>query len=801
MMDRVFQDVRFGLRMLARRPGVSLAAVLALGLGIGANAGIFSVVNGVLLNPLPFPQPDRLVRVWEVNPKTGAEDNPVSPANFVDWRDQTGSFEKLTAIVNWQPNLGGTQSPERLRGSLVSWTFFSHLGAEFELGRSFGREDDQPDRGQVVVLSHRLWQRLFPGDADAVGKTLTLNGSPYVIAGVAEAGFRYPTDTELWAPLALSTNMLALRGGRFLQVLGRLREGVGREQAQAEMTAIARRLSQEHPKSNGGWGIRVVPLHEEIVGEVRPALLVLFATVAFVLLIACANVSNLLLARAASRGTEMAVRAGMGASRVRLVRLFLTETLIVALLGGGLGVAAAYGGLSWLAAVNPQQLPRLEEVSVDGRVLFFVLLITLVCALASGIVPALRASRPDLSQALREGGRGSAGGGQRLLRGLLVSQVAFALILLIGAGLMVKSFLQLMNVDLGFRTSDLLTLRISLPGRSYSQPERQLAFYDQLQERVTGLPGVQSSGLVSFLPLSGSSMNWVFSVQGAPLPEDERPQAQYRQVSDGYFDAIGMQLLQGRGFSTDDRAGRPVLIVNQAFALRYLNDGNPLDRRVGFGRQPSYRDVVGVVSDIHHFGPDREAQPEAYVPLHQDPWQSMAMVVRTAPSIPPTSIASSLRGIVRDIDPQQPIYDVQTMEQRFADNLASRRLAMTLMTGFAAIAVLLAGVGIYGVMAHSVNRRTREIGLRVALGARPGEVLRMVVWQGARLALMAVALGLAGALLLARFLSSLLYQVSPFDAAVYALVPLMLGGIVILACWVPAARASRVSPLDALRCE
>ncbi|MEE8584055.1 MAG: ABC transporter permease [Acidobacteriota bacterium] len=800
-MTNLVQDLRFSVRGLARRPGITIVAVLTLALGIGVNAAVFSVVRGVLLRPLPYADSERILAVWEYGPSQNSSRSPASPANYVDWRDQSRSFQYLAARSGWNALVTGEQGPEMLTGALVTSDFFPLMGVQAHLGRTFSAQEGQRGHEPVVVLSHSLWNRRFGGDESVVGRRISIYGDSHTIIGVAPPGFNFPYQAQIWGALVLDGNLVQVRGGRFLQVYAKLHPDVALDQAQTEMRGLAERLSQQHPKTNSGWSVELVRLQDQIVGDARLSLLVLMGAVVFVLLIACTNVASLLLARGEGRRVEVALRAGLGASRGRLVRMFLSESLLLTLSGAVLGAALAYGAVRLLLFLDPSQIPRLDEVAVDWPVLGFAMALSLVAGSLAGLVPTLKASKPNLLESLQEGDKGFGGlGRQRFRQTLVACEIALALMLLIGAGLMVKSFSRLLNVDLGFDPSRVLTMTLSLHSPNYPDDVQRRAFFDRLQQRVESLPGVLSAGWTTFLPLSGASMEMPVSVEGPPVDEQDRPRAQYRHISRSYLRTMGIELRNGRDFNLYDSAESPsVIIVNKAFAQRFFPNESALGKQVGFGSGPDWREVVGVVEDIRHFGPDSPAAPEAYVPISQETWARMTLVVQAASEA--KGLSDVIRNTVLEIDKNQPVYNIKTMEELLSRSLASQRFVMLLLSVFAALALVLTLVGIYGVMAYMVSQRTREIGIRMALGARPRDVLRLVIGQGAKLALLAAAAGLIGAVALTRFLSGLLHDVHALDPTVFCGLFLMVIGVVLAACYLPAHRAAAINPLSALRRE
>jgi putative ABC transport system permease protein len=803
-MDTVLQDLRYAFRTLGKNPGFAAVAVLALALGIGANTAIFSVVNAVLLRPLPFPDPDRLMMVLSSNPGKGYPENPVSPPDFLDWRAQNRAFEGMAAFDPSAFNLNEGTEPERIPGARVSASFLGLVGVKPILGRDFLEEEDRDGAEPVVLIAHGLWIRRFGSDSGIVGRTILLNGRRRTVVGVLPQGYAFPNHSEVWTPIAFDHDDLTGRGGHYLKVLARLRPGVTIAAAQADMDSIAERLRRQYPDSNTGWGTLVAPLNEMMVGGVRPALLVLIGAVGFVLLIACANVANLLLARATERQKEVAIRLALGAGRARLVRQFLTESAVLGLLGGLIGLLLALWGTDLLVAAGGENLPRFREVSVDGRVLLFTLGLSLLTGIIFGVIPALQASRPDLNETLKEGGRGgTVGRARHRLRGALaVGEIALALVLLIGAGLMLKSFLRLVSVDPGFRPEHLLTLNVSLPQAEYPDGTRQSVFLRESLQKLSALPGVEAAAAATTLPLSGDLISYTFSVDGrSGQSPAERSSALYDGVSPAYFRAMGIRVLKGRSpQETDVVGGARVVVVNEAFARRVFPGEDPIGRRIGIDDGPqAWREIVGVVADVKQTSLDGETRQHMYEPLSQAPSPWLSFVLRT--TVEPAGLAAAARRAILEIDHRQPIADVKTAETLVAESVTQPRLAMILLSVFAGTALLLAGMGTYGVIAYSVGQRTHEFGIRMALGAGRGEVLRLVVRQGLLLACIGVLLGLVAAAGATRLLGGLLFGVSPTDPITYAGVALLLIGVALVACLVPARRATLVDPISALRCE
>jgi predicted permease len=808
-MNKLLQDLRYGARILLKRPASTVVALVTLALGIGVNTAIFSTVDSVLLRPLPFKDPERVVSVWEQSLRVGINRNEVAPANFFDLRKQNQVFEDLGAFGPLDINLTGEGEPERLEGQLVTANAFSILGIQPSLGRTFLANEDQPGQHRVVVLSDALWQRRFNRDPSVLNRNITLNGESYAVVGVTPPGFFFPVrETELWVPWAMEPEQASGRGDHYLRLVGRLKPTITVERANADLNSIAGRLAAEYPKTNEGLGFFANSLHRDYVGDLRLPILVLFASVGLVLLIACANVANLLLAQATSRRREIAIRIALGARRWTIVRQLLVESLLLAVCGGLLGLLGAFWGVEALAKLLPDSLSKLQAVSVDARVFLFTLGVSVLTAVVFGGVPALLASRTKPGETLSDVGRDAAGGssGRHIRRVLVVSEVALAVVLLVGAGLLIRSFQLLRQVDAGLTTENLLTMRIALPFPKYAKAETRRAFYDQVLQRVKELPGVESAGVITFLPLSFNGMNFSFSVEGYASPGDMKlPFALFRVVSPDYFRAMGIPLQRGRHFEAHDSTdSQPVTLVNRSLAERYWPGQDAIGKRLKVGPVDSPNEwltVVGVVGDVRQTGL-YEQKLEFYVPYAQERRSFMAprdLVVRTKGDA--TSVAGAVREAVWAIDKDQPIWDVRTMDQVFAAAISKERFQTLLLGLFAALALLLACVGLYGVISYSVVQRTHEIGVRVALGAQPIDVLRLVIRQGMALTLVGLIIGIAVGSAVTRVLSDMLYGVSPRDPLTFVGVPLLLMVVAFLACYIPARRATKVDPLTALRYE
>ncbi|HET9726946.1 MAG TPA: ABC transporter permease [Gemmatimonadales bacterium] len=797
----MLQDIRYALRSLRRHPVFALTAILTLALGIGANTAIFSAVNGVLLRPLPYPEPDRLLTVWGHHPSIGRE--TASLPDFLDWR-KARSFSGMAAWANTLFTVTGTGEPQVVSAALVTPNYFRVLGTPVPVGRDF-REEEERGAARVVVLSQGYWQRAYGGRLDIVGHLITLSGIPYTIVGVGARGLSLPQEVDIWAPLQTDTTLG--RRNDFLQVIGRLAPGASAETAQVELATIARRLEAEYPGSNAGWGVMLIGLQERIVGEIRPALLVFMGAVVLVLLIACANVANLMLARVAAREREVTIRAALGASRRRLVRQLLTESVLLALAGGVLGLGLAVWGVSALRALDPGTLPRLDEVRLDAGALAFALVLSVGTGLLFGVVPAFRVFGFDLRGGLAEGGRALVGArsGARTRTALVLAEVVLASVLLVGAALLLRSFVGLQQVDPGFTTHGILTARVTLPRSRYDDPARQVGFADALLERARVLPGVTSAALSTDAPVDDGPPYWAFSVSGVeqPPPEVVQDAVVYR-ASPEYFATFGLPLIRGRVFEASDRGqSTPVAVVSQALARRYWPGRDPVGSRITFGdptdSTTTWMTVVGVVGDVRQDGAVSPAYPQIYVPLAQMSGRSMVVALRTAQQ--PLTLVPSLKQALAAVDPNLALSRVTTMEQRLASTLARPRVNALLLAAFAATALVLAALGIYGVIAYSVVQRTRELGIRVALGARAEDVLTMVMRQGLTPVLIGLAIGLAAAAVGSRVLRSLLYGVAMTDLATYGMVAAFLAAVAAAASYVPARRAARADPMTALRTE
>ncbi len=799
--DEMIQDLRFGIRMLLKHKGFTFIAVLTLALGIGANTAIFSVIKAVLLGTMPYQDAERLVMLWENDTLEGNARNNVAPGNFGDWRKQNEVCTELAYYAQPESvNVTGNNEPERLVGIGVSANLFALLGAQPLLGRTFlPMKAGQATNDRLeVVLSYGLWQRRFGGDPSVIGKTLTFDSVVVcTIVGVMPAQFQLPEEAEMWWQTL--NGELSNRDRFFLRALGRLKPGITMQQAQASFTLIAERLEQQYPATNKGRGINVVTFRDQLVGDVRLALWLLFGAVGFVLLIACANVANLLLARGAARGKEMAVRAALGASRTRLLRQSLTESLLLSVAGGALGLLLAYWSVQGLTALSPIKTLQPQTMTIDAVMLGFTCLLTLLTGIVCGLAPAWQLSQSGLHDTLKEGGRSTADNPrQRRVRNLLVvSEVALAVVLLAGAGLLIRSFRQLQSVDAGFDPHHLLTMQFSLTGLKYDDSTQIAAGYRRLLERLAVVPGVQSVAAVSRLPLAGDRATSGLVIEGRL---NEGAEVHYRVATPGYFGVLGIPLRAGRNLSEQDNEGQPgAVVINETMARRYWPKENALGKRIRLGpnTKAPWLEIVGIAADARNFGLDSEARPEVYVSYQQSPSERMRILLRTVPE--PTSMMTAIRAAVREFDQDLPFSQALTMEQLHGKSIAQRRMNMLLLTLFAGLALLLASVGIYGVIAYAVTQRTREIGLRLALGAQPGNVLKLVIGQGMKLALIGLVLGLSGALALTRLLKTLLFGVSATDPLTFILTAMFLLFASLLACWLPARRAAKVDPMVTLR--
>jgi putative ABC transport system permease protein len=798
-------DARYALRMLVRTPTFSAVAILTFAVAIGINTAVFTVVNGVLLRPLPYPDSDRITMIWMDNRPQGIREDITSYPNFLDWRSQATSYAHMAGMRPSSFSLTGAGEPERLLGAAVTASFFDVMGVAPIRGRVFGTEHETPGRDLVAVVSHGLWQRRFGGAEDVIGRTIALNSQPHEVIGVMPPSLQWPDKAELWRPLAPADGLRTARGAFWLPVVGRLKPGIPVDQAQAEMAGIAARLEAAYPQANSGFGANVVSLHRQLVGGIERGLLVLLGAVAFVLLIACANLANLMLGRTAARKKELAIRTALGAARARIVRQIVTESLVLALVGGAIGAALAYWATAFFVAVGGNAIPRPDEIRLDGRVLAFTLLLATAAALLAGLVPAIQASRSVVVDHLREGGRqGGAVASRRTRHALVAAEVALAFVLLTGAGLLTRTLWSMQQLERGFRTEGIVTATLSLPGSSYAGPPELRAFYTRLLERVRSLPGVESAATTTGVlqPLVTNSN--VYGIEGRPdPPPEQRIEYPVEVVSPDFFATLGIEIVQGRALTDQDHADAPAaVVINQTLAKLGWPGEDPIGRRVrpgGTDSQAPWSTVVGVIRDVHRAEATRAIRPEIYHSALQVSPRTQTIVVRTA--VDPTSILPSLRREVQALDPQVPLFAVGTLQGQVQDTLRQPRFQAILLAGFAAIALLLSAIGIYGVTAHAVSQRTHEVGVRMALGARGRDVLALILAQHLTPAIVGVAIGFAGAFALSRSLRSLLYGVTPGDPLTFGLMAAGLVGVAVAACWIPARRATRVDPLVALRTE
>jgi len=803
MFTAVLWDLRYSCRALLRNPGFAAVSVLALALGIGANSAIFTVVNSVLLQPLPFNHSDQLVRVRERNLKAGFPQFSLSPGNYLDFRDHNHTFSGIAAFGGQGLNLSGGAEPERLRGASVTVDFFDVLGRKPSLGRTFSGEEGQLGQHHVAILSYGLWQRRFAGSPAALGQTLKLNEELYTVIGVMPADFQFPERSDIWTPLTMNLQNWQQRGGHYLGGIGRLKPGSSLAAAQADLNAIAALADQQFPASNSGWDTTLKSLQESVVGEIRPAMLTLTAAVGFVLLIACVNVANLLLSRSTARRQEIGIRSSLGAGRGRLIRQLLTESLLLAALGAVLGLALAWVGTRLLVNLDPNILPRASEIALDARALGFTAAIAVLTGILFGLAPAVHMAKTDLHSALREGSRGNALGFRRnrLRSVLVVGEVALALVLLSGAGLLMRSFYRLQSMDPGFDPHGMLTFRTNLPSAKYKGDEPQAAFYRRALERIRALPGVSAAGAAQIFPLAGDDYILSFEQIGKPpVPVGNEPSAAYYVATPGYFAALRIPIKSGRDFTAHDDAGAPpVAIISESMAHQFYPKENPLGQRIQMGNRSKPAEIVGIVGDVRDQEMESKGLPAVYEPAAQIPFNGMYFGVRTEGD--PAALISGVRAAIRELDPELPIDAIGTVDSLVANSLSQRRFSMLLMAVFAGLALVLAMVGIYGVISYSVAQATREIGIRVALGARRADVLRMVFGYAGILMSAGLAIGVSAAVGAGRLLQSQLFEVRPADPTTYAVVAFALLATGLLACAVPAVRAMRVDPLVALRDE
>jgi putative ABC transport system permease protein len=813
-MNTLLQDIRFGLRMLLKSPSISIVATVALALGIGANTAIFSVVNAVLLRPLPFPEPESLVSIFETNTQRGLQRGSHSYPNFLDLRAQNTTLERVCSYHGADYVMTGRGEPARLQGLVATADLFPLLGVAPALGRTFHPDEDKPSGSRVVILSHALFQKRFNSDPSILNQAITLEGRSFTVVGVMPPGFEFPIQNdpvELWTTIAGDASgdepVTGMRGAHFLRVIGRLKPGVTSEQAQAELTTIATRLEQQYPDTNTHAGLRLDSALTALVGDVRPTLLIMLGAVACVLLIACANVANLLLARATSRHKEMAIRTALGASRMRVVRQLLTESVLLSLLGGAVGLLLAVWWSDLLVALGKDDIPRAVQVGMDWRVLGFTLGLSLLTGVIFGLAPAFHSSKSELVETLKEGGRGTSEGARRnrVRNVLVVSELAIAVVLLVGAGLLIKSLWRLRNVNSGLQPENILTFNVGLPEIKYNS-ERQGRFFVDLKSRLESMPGVQSASTIFPLPLSGDRFSISFDIEERPVPPKDQPSADLFSTGVGYFRVMGIPVIKGRDFDDRDKHGStPVLIITETFARQHFPNEDPIGKRIrpGIatyeGERSTMREIVGVVGDVRNRTLNTEPKAAYYMPQAQLPFSQMVAVVKTVND--PHSLISGVTKEAAAMDPDIPLFGVKSMEDYLSTSVAAPRFNTTLLSIFAAVALVLTVVGLYGVMSYSVAQRTNEIGIRLALGAQSRDVLMMIVKQGSTLILLGLAIGLLGAFALMRLIASLLFGVTAKDPFTFVAVAALLALVALLACYVPAWRATKVDPMEALRCE
>ena len=816
-MRNFFSDLSLSLRILRRNPGFSVAAILVLALGIGANSAIFSVVNAVLLRPLPYPEASRIMQVWHVPPAKsfpGLTMFSVSPANYLDWQSQSSSFEHMAAYGFAGFTFGGKEHPEAIQGASVAADFFSLLRVRPLIGRTFSPDEDRPGQGHVVLLGYKFWRDHFASDPGIVGRNVTLDGQAFSIVGVMPDKFQFPTWAQVWVPLAWTNETRAVRGNHNYLVIARLKPAVDIRQAQAELSAISTRLELQYPEDDKGWGAIIRPLREQLVSDVRPALLVLLGAVSFILLIACANVANLVLAKTLARRKEIAIRTALGATQLVVLRQILAETLLLSVAGGALGLFLARFAVTFIVKFLGDRIPTFMEITLDVQVLAFTFFVSILAGVLAGLIPSVRFTRTDVNEALKQGqSRGSSDSSGNKTRGLLVvSEVALSLILMIGAGLMVRSLWELQSVKPGFDPSNVLTMTVPLPASKFPSPAGQINFFQEVLQRVNALPGVESAGVVDSLPLSSDGgSHQPFSIEGRPVvPMSEQPEVDVRLISPGYLRTMHVPILHGRDFTSDDASGRPgVVLISDSLARRFWPSQDPLGQHLTMTFFPGIvREVAGVVGDVKLDSLD-ETRPVAtiYLPLAQitvppqSTWHSFGMTLAVRTSLDPTNAISAVTNAVHQVGPDLPVVDVMTMNDVISQSISPQRFILLLLSSFAGLALVLASVGIYSVLSYSVRRRVREIGIRMALGATQSDVLRMVVSDGMKPILLGVAIGIAAALALSRMVASLIFGVRPTDPLTFAAVALLLVVVGIIATIVPAYRATRVEPVRILRDE
>jgi putative ABC transport system permease protein len=810
-MQTFWHDLRYGLRMLVKNPSFTAIAVLTLALGIGANTAIFSVVNSVLLGPLPYSDPDRLAIVWESSPRN--DRNVANPANFMDWKEQNSVFSDMAAFADSRTVLVGEGEPEEIPMQFATPNLFSVLGANALLGRTWAPGDGEPNQPAAVVISYGLWQRRFGGDPGIIGRKVNLNYQDTTVVGVMPAGFKWfikkgsltAKEAELWTPFRITTEN-RVRRGRFMTVVARLKPGVTAEQAHAEMTTIGGRLEQQFHDFNADWGVNVVPLRTQLTGDIRTPLLVLLGAVGFVLLIACANVANLLLARAASRQREIAIRAALGARRWRVIRQLLTEGLPLAMLGGSLGLLLAWWGTTLLTSLSPPELADLSSVKINLTVLGFTLVVSVLTGMIFSLAPSLQSTRFNLNDSLKEGVKGGSGGGpntNRLRSLFVVAEVALALVLLVGAGLLIRSFQRLQSVDPGFAAENLLTMRVVLPGRKYDQDGKIISFFQQAVERIKALPGVESAGAINFLPFAGPPAGTDFVIDGLPAPAPgSEPVTQVCVTDARFFNTMQIPLKRGRLFSNDEATQpRSVVVVNEALVRRYFPNEDPLGKRIKIfmKEENTFSEIIGVVADSKHKSLEGVVEPMSYWPHPELAYPFMTLVIRSSGDA--AQLGNAARGVIQSLDKDQPVSDVRTMASLLDKSIARASFSTMLLTVFAAVALVLAAVGIYGVISYGVSQRGHEIGVRMALGAQTADVLKLILRYGMTLVVIGLVIGLVAAFALTRVMATLLFGVTPTDVLTFASVSALLLVVALLACYIPARRATKVNPLTSLRYE
>lgn len=809
-MDKLIQDIRFGARMLYKHPAFTVVAVFALALGISANTAIFSVVNAILLRTLPYKEPERIVVPVSVNVGRDTKRGSITYADYLDWRAETDVFENVALFSSQPVDLTGSGEPEQVTVAGVTEEYFPLMGVEPAVGRTFSDDDYRPNAQRVFVISYKLWQNRYGSNPEIIGQNIYLNGRPYPVIGVMPKDSQWPANFDLWGPLAVGPNPspdLTRRDNMIFRAVARLKPGVSVEQANAVMEGIAQRVAQEEPVIRKGWSNRAIPLSDYIVeDDLHLALYVLLGAVGFVLLIACVNVANLLLARAASREREIAIRLALGSGRLRLIRQLLTESLLLSFIGGGLGFLLAFWGVDLLKAIAPADIPRVTEIGIDLRVLVFTITLSVLTAIVFGLIPAIQASKSDLNESLKEGGRSATGGvrGRRIRSLLVVSEVVLSIVLLVGAGLLVRSFLQLQKVDPGFNTGNLVTMTINCPSVRYPDSAKVIDFYQRLSDRVAETPGVEAAAVSSALPLGGGGfyLGRVFLIEGHPEPPagPDTP-AQWNVISPGYFETTGIKLIRGRPFDERDTTdGNKVIIINETMARRMFGDEDPLGKRIRSWRDENLlREIVGIVQDVRYYGREDELRGLVYVPHTQNSWRSMTLTARVLNN--PENFIGAIRDQIWSVDKDLAIANPKTMTRILDESVAPRRFNTLLLALFAIVALILSVVGIYSVLSYTVAQRAHEVGIRMALGARTNDVIRMILLQGLSLTVIGVAIGLGAAFALMRVMSSLLYEVSETDPLTFVSVSILLIAVSIVACYIPARRATKVDPISALRYE